>query len=65
MIRPWEIPLLVLKERAEARAHLWACGEFDLNQATEPLYRYAVQSGVVEEFGMESVSNIIKAAFEQ
>jgi len=57
-------PLLVLQARAEARAYLHAAGEFDLEQATEPLYRYAISSGIVSEFGMESVSAIIRDAFE-
>ena len=57
-------PLLILQARAEARALLYRVGEFDLEQATEPLYRYAVRSGIVNEFGMDTVINIMRVAFE-
>jgi hypothetical protein len=58
-------PLLVLQARAEARALLYALGEFDFEQAIDPLFVYAIESGLLDEFGMETVSNIVRAAFEQ
>jgi len=57
-------PLLVLQARAQARAYLHAAGEFDIEQALDPLFRYAMASGIVDEFGMENVTAIIRDAFE-
>ena len=56
--------LMILQARAEARALLYSASEFDLEQATTPLYRYAVNSGIVNEFGMDTVINIVQAAFD-
>ena len=56
-------PLLVLQARAEARAMLYAGGEFDLERALAPLLTYALRSGVVDELGAERSFAIIRAAF--
>lgn len=56
-------PLLVLQARAEARAVLYAANEFDLADALAPLHAFAVASGMVEQFGSDTVWAIIKAAF--
>jgi hypothetical protein len=57
-------PLLVLQARAEARALLFGACEFDLEEAMHPLYAFAIEQGLVNEFGMDTVSNIIRRAFE-
>jgi hypothetical protein len=38
--------VLVLKERAEARAYLWAAGEFDLHEAVDRLAVDAEREGI-------------------
>jgi len=58
-------PLLILQARAEARAYMFHIGEFDYETATDPLYAYAIENGLVGEFGIDTVSNIITAAFER
>jgi hypothetical protein len=57
-------PLRVLQARAEARALLYACCEYDdVEQAVDPLFAYAIESGIAAEFGMDAVKSIIKQAF--
>jgi hypothetical protein len=56
-------PLLVLQARAEARALLYGASEFDLEEALEPLFLYAIDSGITHEFGVDTVMAIIRAAF--
>jgi hypothetical protein len=57
-------PLLVLQARAEARAILYADGDYlDINDAIKPLMAYAFQSGIVDQIGAERAHAIIKAAF--
>ena len=57
-------PFLVLQARAEARAILWAAGEYvDLDEALAPLRAYAVDSGVVEQIGADASWAIINSAF--
>jgi hypothetical protein len=70
-------PLLVLQARAEARAILYAAGEFELNisrnnfggeissleRAVVPLLQYAMDSGITDEIGAERAFAIIKQAF--
>jgi hypothetical protein len=58
-------PLRILQARAEARAMLFAASEFDLDEALAPLYSYAIESGVIEEFGMDLVTNILHDAFAE
>jgi hypothetical protein len=56
-------PLMVLQARAEARALLHAAGEFTIEEATEPLYCYAIESGLVVELGIARVRDIIEVEF--
>ena len=70
-------PLLVLQARAEARAILYAAGEFELNisrnnfggeissleRAVVPLLQYAMDSGVIDQVGADGAFGIIKQAF--
>lgn len=58
-------PLLVLQARAEARAILFAAGEFgpSWDQAIQPLLQYALDSGVIDKVGAEGAFGIIKQAF--
>ena len=53
----------MLQARAEARAYLHAIGEFDFEEATEPLYCYAIECGLVAELGLERVREVIEAEF--
>jgi hypothetical protein len=55
---------LILQARAEARALLFATGEFDLHEALAPLLAYAMDSGCVEAIGAEASFAIIRKAFE-
>jgi hypothetical protein len=57
-------PIEVLSARAEARSYLWACGQYDLETAVEPLYLYAISSGLVAELGMDGVRVLIETAFD-
>ena len=57
-------PLEVLKARAEARARLYAASCFDdLADALEPLFDYAVASGLTDQIGPEAAAAIINDAF--
>ena len=57
-------PLLVLQARAEARAILYADGDYvDINDAIKPLMAYAFEAGIVDQIGAERAHAIIKAAF--
>jgi hypothetical protein len=57
-------PVLILNARAEARAILYALGEFEsLDAAVAPLRAYAEDAGLVEQFGGETIDQIIVAAF--
>ncbi len=57
-------PLLILQARAEARAILFANGEFaDIEQAMAPLRTYAVESGIADTFGAAAVVALINTAF--
>lgn len=58
-------PLLILQARAEARAALFATGEFDLADALEPLVEYARKRRLVEEFGSEAIFAIIHQPFKK
>ena len=47
-------PLLVLQARAEARAILYADGDYvDVAEAIKPLMAYAFDSGIVDQIGAE------------
>jgi hypothetical protein len=56
-------PVAVFTARAEARAILWQCGEFDLHEAVDVLQRAAEQAGLVDELGQDAVQAIMAAAF--
>jgi hypothetical protein len=49
--------------RAEARAILWQCGEFDLHEAVDVLQAAAETDGLVSEIGQDAVQGIIAKAF--
>jgi hypothetical protein len=49
--------------RAEARAALFAAGEFDLHEAVDALQAAAIANGVVGEAGQDAVQAIIAQAF--
>jgi len=56
--------LLVLQARAEARALLFRCCEYEnLGEAIGPLLGYAHQSGLAETMGADAVLDIVKAPF--
>jgi hypothetical protein len=57
-------PLMVLELRAWARARLYGEGDFDLEQALHPLYGYAIESGIVHEFGIDYARAIVRDAFD-
>lgn len=57
-------PLLVLQARAEARAILYAAGEYDsVEQAIAPLLEQALRDGLVDELGAETVYAIARKPF--
>jgi hypothetical protein len=56
--------LLILQARAEARAILFAAGEFDLYEALEPLFAFANTSGIVDEIEADAALAIIRDAFK-
>jgi hypothetical protein len=49
----------------EARAHLYAVGELDLDDAVEVLQERAVRHGLVAEIGEDAVQLIIAEAFHR
>ena len=53
----------VFTERAEARALLWAAGEFDLHEAVDKLQADAERDGLVAAVGQDEVQRIIAEAF--
>jgi hypothetical protein len=57
-------PLLVLQARAEAWAYLFAAGDCTLGEAFEPLEHYAIESGLLDDFGRHTVDRLIVAPFE-
>lgn len=58
-------PLMILHARAEARAILFRAGDYPcLREATAPLIKYAHDSGIVAQIGIDAVRNIIAADFD-
>jgi hypothetical protein len=57
-------PMLVLQARAEARACLFATGEFTLGEALEPLEDYVADSGLLDDFGRDVIDRVIVTPFE-
>jgi hypothetical protein len=58
-------PLVVFEARAEARAMLYAVGEFSLHEAVDVLQASAVESGLVDEIGQDRVQAIMATAFHR
>ena len=55
--------LEVFVARAEARAILWQCAEFDLHEAVDVLWDAAEHNGLVDQVGQDRVQKIISKAF--
>jgi hypothetical protein len=51
------------RERAEARAYLWAVGEYTLAEAVGILQRDAERDGLVKSIGQDAVQQILADAF--
>jgi hypothetical protein len=58
-------PLKVFIARAEARALLYAIGEFSLHEAVDKLQADAVESGLVAEIGQDAVQAILVGIFHE
>ena len=58
-------PLAVFVARAEARAMLWAAGEFDLHEAVDVLQAAAERDGLIATLGQDRVQQILRDAFHQ
>ena len=57
-------PILVLKLRAEARAVLYAEGEYEtLEEAMVPLFAWATTVGLERTIGAGGVHDIVRRAF--
>jgi hypothetical protein len=56
-------PLAVFIARAEARALLWHCLEFDLHSAVDELWAAAVRDGLVAKLGTDEVQRLLADAF--
>jgi hypothetical protein len=58
-------PFLVLQARAEARAILFAAGEYEsIDAAIAPLMQYALTNDLAEQLGADVVFAIIIKPFE-
>ena len=55
--------LAVFTARAEARALLWKCLEFDMPEAVDELQRAAVETGLVDRLGQDEVQRVLAIAF--
>jgi hypothetical protein len=53
----------IFKERCEARAILFAVGEYDLHEAVDVLQAVAEASGLVDEIGQDAVQALMAEAF--
>jgi hypothetical protein len=59
-------PLEVLKLCAWARAELFAACEFDnLPDAVDPLWEYAIKSGLTGKLGVDGVQKILADSFHR
>ena len=56
-------PLAVFTARAEARALLWRCLEFNLHEAVDVLQLAAERYGLIATLGQDAVQEIISKAF--
>jgi len=56
--------MLILQARAQARALLFEAGEFgSLDEALQPLFDYALDSGIADEIGADAMFTIVHQAF--
>jgi hypothetical protein len=58
-------PLAVFTARAQARALLWRCLEFDLHEAVDVLQQAAERDGLIATLGQDRVQCILRDAFHQ
>jgi hypothetical protein len=59
-------PLLVLQALAEARALLFKLGEYDdLEHAMAGVFWWALDTGLADQYGDESVIAVVTKAFEE
>ena len=56
-------PLSCFIARAEARALLFQCCEFDLHEAVDPLRQAALDDGLIDEIGEDAIQHILANAF--
>jgi hypothetical protein len=56
-------PLEVFLARAEARAHLVACGLHSLQESVDTLQESAVAQGLVARHGQDEIQQILSEAF--
>jgi hypothetical protein len=56
-------PLAVFTARAEARALLWRCLEFNLHEAVDVLQHANERDGLIATLGQDAVQEIISKAF--
>ena len=56
-------PLAVFIARAEARALLWRCLEFNLHEAVDVLQHANERDGLIATLGQDAVQEIISKAF--
>jgi hypothetical protein len=52
-------------ERADARAYLWAIGEYEIAEAVDVLKHDAERDGLIERIGRDAIQQIIAAAFQR
>jgi len=58
--------LRVLEARAQARALLFRCGEYeDSGEAVGALLAYAHESGIAADFGFDYVLEIVRVPFRE
>jgi hypothetical protein len=53
----------IFRARAEARAILYAAGEFTLIEAVDKLQADAARDGLVDKIGIDAVQAILNSAF--
>jgi hypothetical protein len=56
-------PVDVFVERADARAYLWAAGEYTLHEAVDALQHDAKRDGLVCRLGQDAVQALLAEAF--
>jgi hypothetical protein len=58
-------PLDCFCARADARAFLWAIGEYEIAEAVDVLQHNAERDGLVKRIGRDAVQAILAGAFQQ